>query len=200
VERKLRKLKIEVHISSDARARKETYVVVRRYFVGVFSAVLFLNNLERGDIEKEEALVYCNQIEEIFKRQLRIASPWRTSFWYEILRRELENFKPPLDVIVHYNPKDQKLAFRLSVTDGFYKGEHFDFRVKFTESYPCDPPNVHVISPEVYHPFIRECGLVESPILTPEHWSSKHHVIGDVILDIRNLFVDPLYLTSYCTL
>jgi len=200
VGRKLGKLKVELHLSSDARERKETYVVIRRYFVAVFSVVLFLNILERGDVEKEEAHVYRRQIEEIFDRKLRITSPWRMSFWYEILRRELENFKPPPDVTVYYDPKDRKLAFRLSVTDGFYKGEQFDFRVKVTESYPRDPPNVHVISPELYHPFIRECGLVETPILEPEHWNPKYHVIGDVILDIRNLFIDPLFLTSYFTL
>jgi len=202
VQRKIRKLNIEkqLHLSIDARGRKETYVILRRYFVSIFSVMLFLNNLERGDLGKKEALVYRRQIEDMFNFQLRITSPWKTSFWYERLQEELENFKPPPDITIFYNPKERNLKFRLVVTDGFYKDESIDFRVQVTESYPRDPPRVHMISLEIYHPFIRDCGLVQTPILTCEHWNTKCHVIGDVILDIRNLFMNPLFLTNYCTL
>jgi len=100
----------QLNLSFYARQRKETFVVLQRYFVPVFSAMLFLKNLERDGLGKEEANAYRQQIEDIFHRQLKIAPPWRTTaFWQERLQQDLQNFKPPPGITLTYTPKEKKI-------------------------------------------------------------------------------------------
>jgi len=122
----------------------------------------------------------------------------------------------------------------VDIKEGFYKGECIHFLVHVGDTYPYDPPKIHALS-QIYHPFIAECGLVKSPILSHNHWQQPlqhmkeqlvgqqhevvlqnkgqhvgkqhvgqgHHVehhVGHAILEVQNLFLDPLFLTNYFTL
>jgi len=203
VQRKLCKLNLvnQPRISSEIQALglKEIFVMLRYNFVVLNSATLFLNYLEDPVFSKGEANCFRKQLEDIFYRKLYLASPWRPGLWKERLQQDLLYFKPPSDITVSYTPKECRVRFTMKLDDGFYKGERIDFLAQVSESYPYNPPVVHATCP-VYHPFITACGRVRSDLLSRERWKPNLHGMEHVILDVRRLFVDQSYLTSFFTL
>eukprot|EP01126_Amoeba_proteus_P030556 TRINITY_DN3018_c0_g1_i5.p1 TRINITY_DN3018_c0_g1~~TRINITY_DN3018_c0_g1_i5.p1 ORF type:complete len:313 (-),score=26.34 TRINITY_DN3018_c0_g1_i5:70-1008(-) len=143
-------------------------------------------------------LLLCNIVEVLFQTRLCVLSPWRSVPLEERVKKELED--------IQWNERrkwslcGKVLGLYLFIRHGFYRGEKIHIHIHLGGDYPFSPPDVYMISKDLYHPFVSSLGRVHLTILENKGWDYRKYNLSNVILEIERLFTDQTFLTCHFTL
>jgi len=178
-----------LEIRSSLIYSKETYSLLHG-LSSLSEASSLLDLLENDCVFRAHALLYKQQIEEIFEVHLKIPSPWSTRRF----DNDLVNFPSTQNRLFCRNSLNS-LSLVLYINDGFYKDLRPQFNIFLGDDSLVTPPVVKLLSTDVSHPLINEkSGLVELSLF--ERWKPEEHTLKDVIVEVERLFVDPKFLTE----
>ena len=106
------------------------------------------------------------------------------------LQKDLAELELPSSMKLETPDPNNLLEFSLIVTpdEGFYVGGKFEFKFKFKNSYPHDPPKVSCV-PTIYHPNIDLEGAVCLNILR-EDWKPVLN-LQSIAVGLQFLFLEP---------